>query len=197
MPTRSLTFTGGAGTPLSGRIELPEGQPRAWAVFAHCLTCGKNNLAAVRVARALAAQGIGVLRFDFAGVGESEGDFAATSFATNVDDLIAAAASMAASGMAPSLLIGHSFGGAAVLAAAGRLPEVKAVATIAAPFDVAHVLHQFAPASLEAIARDGMARVPLAGRDNASAGFWLGVSSLVVYGIVVVYAIIAAIVAAD
>lgn len=163
MPTRILKFTGG-GTPLSGRIELPEGAPRAWAVFAHCLTCGKDNLAAVRVARALAARGIGVLRFDFAGLGESEGDFAATSFATNVDDLIAAATSMAAAGMTPSLLIGHSFGGAAVLAAAGRLPDVQAVATIAAPFDVTHVLRQFAPESLDAIARDGLAQVPLAGR---------------------------------
>ncbi|MBU3078928.1 bifunctional alpha/beta hydrolase/OsmC family protein [Sphingomonas quercus] len=167
MPTRSLEFTGSTLMPLSGRVEMPEGLPRAWAVFAHCLTCGKDNIAAVRIARALAAQGIGVLRFDFAGLGDSEGEFAETSFATNVADLVAAVTSMTASGMTPSLLIGHSFGGAAVLAAAGQLEQIKAVATIAAPFDVAHVLHHFAPDSLEAIARDGMAKVPLAGRTFA------------------------------
>src|SRR5262249_53706509 len=138
MPTRTLKFTGGDGTPLSGRIEMPEGTPRAWAVFAHCLTCGKDNLAAVRIARTLAARGIGVLRFDFAGLGDSEGDFAETSFATNLVDLTAAVAAMSSEGMPPSLLIGHSFGGAAVLAAAGGLPGIKAVATIAAPFDTTH-----------------------------------------------------------
>lgn len=164
MPMRPFDFIGAEGRRLSGRLELPVGKLRGWAIFAHCFTCGKDNVAAVRIARALAAQGIGVLRFDFAGLGESEGAFAGTSLSGNVRDLIAAAAAMDAAGMTPGLLVGHSLGGAAVLAAAGDLPSVKAVATIAAPFDVATVLHQFDPHALEQIARSGEADVLLAGR---------------------------------
>lgn len=151
MPTRSFDFVNAAGRRLSGSLEMPEGIHRGWALFAHCFTCGKRNLAAVRIARALAATGIGVLRFDFTGLGDSEGTFSGTSFTLNVDDLRAAAAAMAAARKAPALLIGHSLGGAAMLAAAGDIASACAVATIAAPFDVSHVLHL-----LDA---DGLARV--------------------------------------
>jgi uncharacterized OsmC-like protein/pimeloyl-ACP methyl ester carboxylesterase len=164
MPTRPFDFTGAEGRRLSGRLEMPMGRLHGWAIFAHCFTCGKDNVAAVRIARALASVGIGVLRFDFAGLGESEGAFASTSFSGNVRDLIAATQAMAAAEMTPGLLVGHSLGGAAVLAAAGDLPSVKAVVTLAAPFDVANVLHQFDPQALEAIAAQGEADVRLAGR---------------------------------
>lgn len=161
---RPFDFTGAQGRRLSGRLELPTGRLHGWAIFAHCFTCGKDNVAAVRIARALAGAGIGVLRFDFAGLGDSEGAFADTSFSGNVSDLIAAAAAMDVAGMTPSLLVGHSLGGAAVLAAAGDLPSVKAVATLGAPFDVSNVLRQFEPRALEEIAARGEADVKLAGR---------------------------------
>lgn len=164
MPMGPFDFTGAQGRQLSGRLELPTGRLHGWAIFAHCFTCGKDNVAAVRIARALAGAGIGVLRFDFTGLGDSEGVFARTSFSGNVDDLIAAAAAMEAAGMTPGLLVGHSLGGAAVLAAAGDLPSVKAVATLGAPFDISNVLRQFEPHALEEIAAQGEADVKLAGR---------------------------------
>lgn len=164
MPTRPFDFTNSAGARLSGRLELPVGSTRAWALFAHCFTCGKDNKAAVRIARRLAGAGIGVLRFDFAGIGRSEGDFAGSSFSGNVGDLVDAARAMAAADMPPMLLVGHSFGGAAALAAAGSLPGIRAIATIAAPFDVAHVLHQFDPATLARIETEGRADTAIAGR---------------------------------
>ncbi len=164
MPTRPFDFANATGHRLSGRLELPAGPPHAWALLAHCFTCGKDNLAAVRIARRLAGAGIGVLRFDFTGLGQSEGDFAATNFSLNVADLIAAAGAMTAADMPPTLLIGHSLGGAAVLAAAGSLPDIRAVATIAAPFDVAHVLHQISPEALAEVERNGTADVRLGGR---------------------------------
>ncbi|GGE07584.1 osmotically inducible protein C [Polymorphobacter glacialis] len=164
MPTRPFTFANAAGQQLSGRLELPVGRARAWAVFAHCFTCGKDNLAAVRIARGLAGAGIGVLRFDFAGLGDSDGDFVDSGFGLNVDDLVAAAGAMAAAGMPPTLLVGHSLGGAAALAAAGHLPDIRAVAVIAAPFDVANVLHQLSPAAIADIERSGSAGVTLGGR---------------------------------
>jgi putative redox protein len=145
-------------------MEQPDGEVRGWAILAHCFTCGKDHLAASRVARTLAAHGIGVLRFDFAGLGSSGGNFADATFAADVDDLVAASRAMRADGKAPSLLVGHSLGGAAVLAAAGAMPDIRAVVTIAAPFDVAHVLHQIDPAALERIEAQGEAEVLLAGR---------------------------------
>lgn len=160
----SLAFPGADGRQLVGRLESPSGRVRGWALFAHCFTCGKDNLAAVRIARTLAGQGIGVLRFDFAGIGESEGAFSETSFASNVQDIVAACGAMAERGWPVSLAVGHSLGGAAVLAAAGQCSTVRAVATINAPFDVAHALEQFAPDDLAAIERDGSAEVHLAQR---------------------------------
>jgi putative redox protein len=135
----------------------------ATAIFAHCFTCGKDIPAARRIAARLAAMGIAVLRFDFTGLGHSEGEFENTSFTSNVDDLVAAATWAAQKGMPPSLMIGHSLGGAAVIKAAGMLDGIKAVATIGAPFDPTHVRHHFADA-LPEIERNGAAKVSLGGR---------------------------------
>ncbi len=163
MPTERITFTGHDGGQLAARLDLPEGPHLATALFAHCFTCGKDIPAARRIAGRLAAMGIAVLRFDFTGLGHSEGEFRNTSFTSNVDDLKAACAYLSGRGMAPGLLIGHSLGGAAVLRAAADLPDVRAVVTLGAPFDPEHVTHNFADA-LEHIARDGSAEVDLGGR---------------------------------
>ncbi len=163
MTTEKYDFPSAGGHTLSGRLETPDGPPGAYAVFAHCFTCGKDARAATRIARRLAELGIATLRFDFTGLGGSEGEFANAGFTSNVDDLVAAADHLRADRMAPSLLIGHSLGGAAVLAAAGRIPEVKAVATIGAPFDAAHVLHLFGENPLVAD-RSGSADVTIGGR---------------------------------
>lgn len=163
MATEHVNFKSADGHQLSGRLDLPDGSPRAYALFAHCFTCTKNSIAAVRIARALTQRGIGVLRFDFTGLGDSEGDFADSTFSGNVRDLVAVATQMADSGMAPKLLIGHSLGGAAVLAAAGDLPSVTAVAVVAAPFDVQHVTAQFG-AGLADLLEKGEAKVDLGGR---------------------------------
>ena len=149
--------------PQPRRLDLPEGPHLATAVLAHCFTCGKDIPAARRISARLAAMGIATLRFDFTGLGHSGGEFANTSFTSNVDDLLAAADALTARGMAPALLIGHSLGGAAVLRAAGRIESVRAVATIGAPFDPEHVTHNFDDA-LEAISSDGKAEVMLGGR---------------------------------
>ncbi|WP_399678638.1 alpha/beta fold hydrolase [Xenophilus sp.] len=164
MPTRRFDFPNRCGQMLSGSLELPEGIGRGWALFAHCFTCGQRNLAAVRISRALASQGIGVLRFDFTGLGDSEGSFPQTTFTLNVQDLHAAAEAMAAEGMAPALLVGHSLGGAAVLAAAQDIASARAVATIAAPFDVAHVLRLLDPAGLAQVGARGASLVRVNGR---------------------------------
>jgi putative redox protein len=163
MATEPFDFRSADGHQLSGRLDLPDGAPRAFALFAHCFTCTKQSIAAVRIARALTQRGIGVLRFDFTGLGESEGDFADSTFSGNVRDLIAAAAEMAGKGMVPKLLIGHSLGGAAVLAAAGDIASVTAVAVIGAPFDVKHVTLQFGD-RLPDLMEKGEAEVDLGGR---------------------------------
>ncbi|MBK5941388.1 bifunctional alpha/beta hydrolase/OsmC family protein [Halochromatium roseum] len=138
-------FNNPEGHRLAGLLETPPAgvETQRYALFAHCFTCGKDLAAATRIARALAARGIAVLRFDFTGLGNSDGDFANTSFSSNVQDLLAAAAALEAEYSAPALLIGHSLGGAAVLAAAGRLPSVEAVVTIAAPATPDHIEHLF------------------------------------------------------
>jgi len=163
MTPEKVTFTGHDGHTLAGRLERPRGAPVAYALFAHCFTCGKDIAAAQRVARALAAEGIAVLRFDFTGLGHSEGEFANTTFSSNVDDLVAAADFLRANHGVPALLIGHSLGGAAMIAAADRIPDAKAVATIAAPADPAHVTKLFHDKTAD-IAATGQADVDLAGR---------------------------------
>ncbi|MGE0309853.1 MAG: alpha/beta fold hydrolase [Acidimicrobiia bacterium] len=159
-----ITFIGSQGDELAGRLDLPPREPAAIALFAHCFTCGKDIAAASRISAGLVAEGFGVLRFDFTGLGSSEGEFANTNFTSNVDDLIAAADMLRDRHRAPSLLVGHSLGGAAVLAAASRIPEVTAVATIAAPADPAHVTGVFTHDALDAINQHGEAQVDLAGR---------------------------------
>ena len=162
--TEKFTFTGKNGQTLDGRLELPlYRKPRAAALFAHCFTCTKHSHAATRVASALAAKGIAVLRFDFTGLGGSDGDFANAGFVTNVEDLTCAAQALADRGMPPVLLVGHSLGGAAVLAAAAQVPQARAVATLNAPFDAAHVFEHFGEA-LEDIEANGEGEVTLAGR---------------------------------
>jgi len=157
------TFLGATGEELAGLLEVPEGAVRAYALFAHCFTCGKDIAAASRISRALASEGIAVLRFDFTGLGNSDGDFANTDFSSNVGDLVAAAEHLRDAYRAPRLMIGHSLGGAAVLAAAGKVPECRALATIGAPSTPAHVQHLFAEKKPEIMA-DGRAEVMLAGR---------------------------------
>jgi putative redox protein len=163
MPSRVFDFASPAGYRIAGHIELPDAPVRGWALMAHCFTCGKDSLSAVRIGRALARAGIGTLRFDFAGLGKSGGNFA-DSFVTDVADLVAASQAMSDAGMPPSLLIGHSLGGAAAIASAASMPTVRAVATIGAPFDVAHVLGLFDPASLAQIDEHGEADVQLSDR---------------------------------
>lgn len=163
MPSERFDFPNAQGEKLAAVLDLPVGTPRATALFAHCFTCGKNVLAAKRIADALTGLGIAVLRFDFTGLGASEGEFANTTFSSNIADLVAAADHLRKTRQAPALLIGHSLGGAAVLAAADAVPEVRAVVTIAAPSDPAHVTHLFKD-KLDAIARDGEVEVELAGR---------------------------------
>jgi len=159
----AVEFPGSAGHDLAARLEVPQGEPRGYAVFAHCFTCSKNSKAASRIARALTGSGIAVLRFDFTGLGDSDGDFSNTNFSSNVDDLVAAAEYLEREHRAPTLLIGHSLGGAAVIAAAERVPSVRAVATIGAPSDPSHVTALFESA-VDSIAEEGEADVQLAGR---------------------------------
>ncbi len=163
MPTERFTFPGHSGQRLAARLDMPDGPHLATALFAHCFTCSKDIPAARRIAARLATMGIAVLRFDFTGLGHSEGEFENTTFTTNVQDLMAAYAELSERDMPPSLLIGHSLGGAAVLAAAPQMDAVKAVVTIGAPFDPDHVTHNFA-ASLPQIVSEGVAEVSLGGR---------------------------------
>jgi len=163
MPINKITFKGHAGDNLAARLDLPDGPVLATALFAHCFTCSKDIPAARRIAGRLANMGIAVLRFDFTGLGHSDGEFANTHFSSNVADLVAAAAYLERESMAPALLIGHSLGGAAVLKAAGDLPSVRAVVTLGAPSDPAHVVHNFG-ADLDRIRTEGEAEVSLGGR---------------------------------
>jgi len=163
MPTERFQFTGEGGHQLAASLDLPEREPLAYALFAHCFTCGKDVLAARRIAAALAAKGIAVLRFDFTGLGSSEGEFANSTFSSNVADLVRAADHLRQTKKAPAVLIGHSLGGAAILAAAGQIPEARAVVTIAAPSDPAHVTGLFRD-RIEDIRRHGKVEVLLAGR---------------------------------
>ena len=163
MRSERFDFPNAQGQLLAGRLERPVGEPRAHALFAHCFTCGKDVLAAKRIAERLTASGIAVLRFDFTGLGMSEGEFANTTFSSNVADLVAAANHLRQTQHAPALLIGHSLGGAAVLAAAGDIPEARAVVTIAAPSDPRHVTGLFRQ-QVEDIRQQGEVDVTLAGR---------------------------------
>ena len=163
MRSLPFDFSGKSGQTLAGRLDLPEGRVVAYVLFAHCFTCSKNSIAAVRIARALAARGYGVLRFDFTGLGDSGGDFADSGFSGSVSDLVAAASALREKGRAPAILIGHSLGGAAALAAAGKIPEIVAVATIAAPMDADHVMHLLSAGLDEVMAR-GEAEVRIGGR---------------------------------
>jgi len=166
--TEKVEFPGSEGHMLSARIERPaQGPVRGWALFAHCFTCGKDFVAARRVSRALADEGLAVLRFDFTGLGASEGEFAATTFSSNVADLVAGADWLRRNHGPPRVLVGHSLGGAAVLAAAVEIPEVAAVATIAAPSDPAHVRRHFDEEVTGEIRAEGRANVTLGGRDLA------------------------------
>ncbi len=158
-----IEFEGAHGDLLAARLDRAPGRPRAYALFAHCFTCSKDFVASSRVSRALAALGVSVLRFDFTGLGNSAGDFANTTFSSNVEDLVRAADFLRREHEAPALLLGHSLGGAAVLAAARRIPEAVAVATIGAPADPDHVTKLFANQHEEITAR-GEAMVTLAGR---------------------------------
>ncbi|GJL86197.1 MAG: hypothetical protein DHS20C02_19720 [Micavibrio sp.] len=158
-----IEFEGSQGHKLAARLDTPEGDPKTYALFAHCFTCSKDIYAAGRIAKALTEDGIAVLRFDFTGLGASEGDFANTNFTSNVQDLVKAAEYMDAHLQAPSILIGHSLGGAAVLMATSQITSIKAVATLAAPADSAHVAHHFAE-DREEILEKGEAEVKLAGR---------------------------------
>jgi uncharacterized OsmC-like protein/pimeloyl-ACP methyl ester carboxylesterase len=164
MQNRKLLFTNNEGIALSGRLELPADQkPHNFALFAHCFTCNKNFHAVRNVSRALTSRGFGVLQFDFTGLGDSEGDFSDSNFSGNVADLLAAAAFLAREYQPPSLLVGHSLGGAAAILAASQLEGVQAVATIGSPSNPQHVQHLFQN-SLEDIEQTGKALVHIGGR---------------------------------
>jgi putative redox protein len=163
MQTEKLQFAGASGHMLAAALDEPDGDIRATALLAHCFTCGKDTLAARRIADALTLHGIAVLRFDFTGLGSSDGEFANTTFSSNIEDLVCAAGHLRTLGRAPTILIGHSLGGAAILAAASQIPEAKAIVTIAAPSDPAHVTHLFAE-HVDAIRDQGELEVKLAGR---------------------------------
>ena len=158
-------FPGSQGHNLAARLDLPEDREKhlAYVLFAHCFTCTKDIKAASTIAKVLTQDGFGVLRFDFTGLGASEGDFANTNFTSNVQDLIEAANHMRKNLQAPAILIGHSLGGAAVLATAQHIPEIKAVATIGAPADAGHVAHHFQD-KREEILEKGEAEVQMVGR---------------------------------
>jgi len=164
MRSKKIQFTGAFGDTLAARIDLPEDtEPEAYLLFAHCFTCSKDLKAVGNISRALTGLEIAVFRFDFTGLGESEGDFANTNFSSNVDDLVAASEFMEQEFRAPDILVGHSLGGAAVLQAAHQIESCQAVSTIGAPCDPVHVKQNFEP-KLDRIEETGEAEVTLAGR---------------------------------
>lgn len=164
MTTQKLYFTNSEGKQLAAKLEVPIHQaPIAYAIFAHCFTCSKNLTAVRHIARALTQQGFGVLRFDFTGLGESEGEFAETNFSSNIQDIVAAAQFLERERAAPKLLIGHSLGGAAVIFAAQHLPSIQAIATIGAPASPEHVQHLFQH-HISEIEKQGSAQVSIGGR---------------------------------
>ena len=162
MTTQRIRFQSTEGT-LDARLDMPAGTPRAYALFAHCFTCSKDTIAASRISGALADRGIAVFRFDFTGLGGSDGEFANTNFSSNIQDLLAAVDHLRGAGKTPSILIGHSLGGAAVLSAAAEIPETTAVVTIGAPSDPSHVQHLFTN-DIKDIVTHGERQVMLAGR---------------------------------
>lgn len=163
--TQRVFFIGSQRGRLAARLELPKAPPATFALFAHCFTCSKDYLASTRVSRALAARGVAVLRFDFTGLGDSEGDFAKTNFTSNIEDIVCAANYLREHFEAPKLLIGHSLGGVAVLAAAQQVPESEAVATLAMPSNPIHITHHIA-ARVGQIERSGAAEVEIASRPS-------------------------------
>ena len=164
MRSQSLNFTNAEGEQLSAQLALPaDRKPRACALFAHCFSCNKNLTAIHNISRSLTSAGFAVMRFDFTGLGESEGEFADTNFSSNVEDLIAAADKLAESIESPSVLIGHSLGGAAVLMAAGRIDSVKAVVTIGTPSEPVHVARHF-DEHIETLESEGVSEVSIGGR---------------------------------
>lgn len=161
--SEKFEFKNGEGQTLAGRVELPSSDPKALAIFAHCFTCSKNVKAASRISKALSEQGIGVLRFDFTGLGNSDGDFSNTNYSSNVNDLVSAAEALTTAWLPPALLVGHSLGGTACLMAASQIDSVKAVATIGSPAEPEHVVKQFGD-GIEDIETQGEQEVSLAGR---------------------------------
>lgn len=164
MISQKVTFKNAKGMVLAARLELPENEPKAYAIFAHCFTCNKNLTAVRTVGKTLNEKNIAVLRFDFTGLGESEGDFEHTNFSSNIEDLYSAAQFLKENYQAPSLLIGHSLGGAAVIYASAKIPSVKAIATIGAPSNPEHVSHLF-HSSIDEINKTGSAIVCIGGRE--------------------------------
>lgn len=161
--SKPVSFPGASGGALAARLDGPLAPPLAYVLFAHCFTCSKDTRAAAYVSEALAESGLAVLRFDFTGLGGSEGDFANTNFSSNVADLLAAADWLRREHEAPAILVGHSLGGAAMLAAAAKIPEARAVVTIGSPFEASHVLRVLRD-SRETIEREGEAQVDIGGR---------------------------------
>jgi pimeloyl-ACP methyl ester carboxylesterase len=163
MAYEKVTFTGSRGHALAARLDLPDGEIKAYGLFAHCFSCSKDLSAVNRISRALNEDGIAVFRFDFTGLGQSDGNFSNTNFTSNVGDIVAAADHMRTTLAAPAVMMGHSLGGAATFMAAGQVPEVRAVATIGAPANAVNVLKQFGD-DIETIEQTGEADVLLGGR---------------------------------
>lgn len=163
MPSKLITFKNKTGNNLSAKLELPKEETKSYAIFAHCFTCNKDLSAVRNISRALNEHQIAVLRFDFTGLGKSEGEFQDTNFSSNVDDLVAAYEFLSANYKAPKLIIGHSLGGAAVIFASEQLPEIQAIATVGAPSNASHVAHLF-DKDIATIENEGEAKVQIGGR---------------------------------